>query len=159
VQRGDNIEEVSDGLVVLVSDIQAIRGDSQNASMLGQDITDVGLPPGIDVPGLPQSGTPPMVGMSLYLHDTCHAQNGSLYAMSGSINFASLFSGDPNEPVADRRLTDATFTAQFADPRELAASGTATNPSDLCAGSSVCSTVTGSFRFYFQRGQPAQPFP
>lgn len=155
VQRGDNIEEVSDGLVVLVNDIQTIRN-----SMIGQDITDVGLPPGIRIPGFTQSAAVPLVSMSLYLHDTCHVQNGTLYAMNGSINFASLFSGDPNEPVADKRLTDATFTAEFADPRELAGTGTITEASTACADApDLCSTVTGSFRFYFQRGQPAQPFP
>jgi hypothetical protein len=64
--------------------------------------------------------------------------------VGGSINFSSLFSGDIAEPNADDRLTEANFSADFTDPRD---------------SSGATSQVTGYFRFYFQRGQPAQPFP
>jgi hypothetical protein len=153
VQRDDDIQEVSDGLTVLVNDPGRIRGDAQG-SMLGQDIA-VGLPPGVSPPGVPVGGAaePPLVSLSLYLHDTCHVQNGTLYSIAGSINFASLCSGDVNEPGADDRLTEASFSATFADPRELG------NGNDPEADASVSSSVEGSFRFFFQRGQPAQPFP
>ncbi len=149
VQRSDNIEEVSDGLIVLVDHVSDIR-----RNRLGQDIG-VGLPVGVHPPGtgLPQtpSPNPPLVSLSLYLHDTCHLQNGTLYSINGTIAFKALFSGDPNEANSDDRLTDATFQAQFADPRDLQSDGT--YPPDRV------STVKGWFRFFFQRGQPAQPFP
>jgi hypothetical protein len=75
-----------------------------------------------------------------------------VYSISGTITFTSLFSGDINEPNADDRLTEAEFTAEFADPRQLSSGSTADS-------STVVSTVEGWFRFFFQRGKPAQPFP
>lgn len=143
IQRGDNNQEASDGLSVIVTDLEAVR------QQLGQPIP-VGLPSGVSPPGQPVSGEPtPLVTMSLYLHQTCHEQNSATYSMSGSITFTSLFSGDPNEEDSDARLTQAKFAAEFADPRELLTAEDA---------ASVTSTVSGEFRFFFQRGQPAQPF-
>jgi hypothetical protein len=147
IQRGDNIEEVSDGLIVMVTDIPTIRG-----SQLGKPV-DVGLPVGVSPPGVPleNNTNPAKVHLSLYLNDTCHAQNGTLYSIAGDITFNSLFSGDPNEDDAEDRLTDASFSATFADPRDQRPNGT--------YDAAVTSTVSGWFRFYFERGQPAQPFP
>jgi hypothetical protein len=146
MQRGDNIEEQSDGLTVLVNDVQTLRRN------LNQPVR-VGLPVGVTPPGVPveQVADPPKVSLSVYLHNSCHVQNAVVYSISGEIRFASLFSGDPNEESAEDRLTEATFEATFADPRRVA--GVAEpDPNAL-------STVSGYFRFYFQRGQPAQPFP
>jgi hypothetical protein len=145
VQRGDNIEELSDGLIVVINDLPAQR------ARVGQPI-DVGLPPGVSPPGVPvvYNDNPAPVSLALYLHDSCHAQNGTVYSMAGSITFASLWSGDPNEEESDQRLTDATFDATFADPRLLVG--------ERADDESVQSRVTGHFRFFFQRGQPAQPF-
>ncbi|MBE7484441.1 MAG: hypothetical protein HS104_31300 [Polyangiaceae bacterium] len=147
IQRGDNLEEVSDGLIVLVKEVGKIRDEA-----LGQPLK-VGLPPGVSPPGVPikLDPEPPFVHLSLYLHDTCHEQNGTLYSMSGSITFDALFSGDPNEESSDDRLTEARFSASFADPRHVLPSG------DI--DPERTSQVEGWFRFYFQRGQPAQPFP
>lgn len=147
VQRGDNYEEVSDGLMVHVRDLDRIRKQG-----LGTDLK-VGLPPGVTPPGVPvqYDPDPPQVSLALYLNATCHAQNGTIYAVSGSINFASLFSGDRNESDAEDRLTDATFEATFADPRNVAP-GAEPDPAEA-------SVVSGWFRFYFERGQPAQAFP
>ncbi|MFO0568783.1 MAG: hypothetical protein U0263_24185 [Polyangiaceae bacterium] len=147
IQRGDNLEEVSDGLIAVVKEVQQIRNDA-----LGQELR-VGMPPGVSPPGVPVKldTQPAPVNLSLYLHDTCHRQNGTLYSVDGTIRFASLFSGDPNEDNADDRLTEASFSATFADPRDVLASGEV-DPDKT-------SLVTGWFRFYFQRGQPAQPFP
>lgn len=147
IQRGDNLEEVSDGLIVLVKDVSTIRDEA-----LGKELK-VGMPAGVTPPGMPiqYDPEPALVNLSLYLHDTCHEQNGTLYSVSGGITFASLFSGDPNEDNADDRLTEASFSATFADPRHLLPSGDV-DPERT-------SQVTGWFRFYFQRGQPAQPFP
>ncbi len=147
VQRGDNIEDVSDGLIVLVNDLQQVR------MQLNTDIL-VGMPPGVSPPGVPIvfNPDPPKVSLSLYLHNTCHQQNGTVYSVAGHINFTNLFSGDLNEGSSENRRTKATFTASFADPRELAAA------SDDAAKAAVTSTVTGDFDFFFQRGQPSQPF-
>jgi hypothetical protein len=147
VQRGDNWEEVSDGLLVLIKDLGEVRKNGLGAAL------DVGLPPGVSPPGVPISyqENPPKVSLALYLNDTCHSQNATIYAIGGSITFNSLFSGDRNESDADDRLTDASFDATFADPREVQADGS--------YDAARSSAVTGWFRFYFQRGQPAQPFP
>jgi len=147
VQRGDNIEDVSDGLIVLVNDLPEVR------KQLGQPL-DVGMPRGVSPSGVPVAfnPNPPKISLSLYLHNSCHLQNGTIYSISGKITFSSLFSGDPNESSSEARLTDATFDANFADPRELV---DITDPDEAAK---VTSRVTGNFRFFFQRGQPSQPF-
>jgi hypothetical protein len=145
VQRGDNIEDFSDGLVAVVNDLPTQR------ARLNEPIA-VGMPVGVTPPGVPvvYNPDPPPVSLSLYLHASCHAQNGTVYSTDGTITFKHLFSGDPNEEDPDQRLTEATFDATFADPRLLVGAG-ADDPT-------VKSHVTGYFHFFFQRGQPAQPF-
>jgi hypothetical protein len=146
VQRGDNNQEVADGLLVLVNQLQHIRNDKIGAAV------SVGLPVGVSPPGVPLklNPNPAPVSLTLYLHDTCHGHTADVYSIGGSIVFHSLFSGDLNEHDADARLTDADFTAQFADPRKARPDGT--------YAEGLVSTVTGHFSFYFQRGQPSQPF-
>jgi len=148
VQRGDNNQEVSDGLAVSIRDLQSIRAGS-----IGVPVP-VGVPPGVHPPGTAVTNviSPATVSLSLYLHDTCFLQNGALYSVGGNITFTHLFSGDPNETVGEQRLTEASFeNVPFADPRDAGVDGT--------YDESVVSYVSGWFRFYFQRGQPAQPFP
>ncbi|MEZ4231448.1 MAG: hypothetical protein R3B89_19885 [Polyangiaceae bacterium] len=146
IQRGEDIEELSDGLIVMVNNVDGIR-----EGLLDTPI-EVGLPSGVQPVGTPiRPLEEPLVSLSLYLHQTCHEQNGSLHAVEGTITFSDLFSGDPNEPNGDDRLTEARFDATFVDPRDATADGS------YPAGR--VSRVTGWFRFFFQRGQPAQPFP
>jgi hypothetical protein len=148
VQRGDNVEDVSDGLIVAVNDLPDVR-------MHLNEKLKVGLPRGVTPSGVPVAydPDPPKVSLALYLHNTCHQQNGTIYSTEGSITFSSLFSGDLNEGSSENRLTDATFSdVSFADPRELA---DVTDPTEREA---LTSKVTGRFRFFFQRGQPSQPF-
>jgi hypothetical protein len=147
VQRGDNVEDVSDGLIVAVNDLPEVR-------MHLNEKLPVGMPRGATPSGVPivYNPDPPKVSLSLYLHNTCHQKNGTIYSIDGSITFSSLFSGDLNEGSSENRLTDATFSASFADPRELA---DVTDPDERMK---LTSLVTGHFRFFFQRGQPSQPF-
>ena len=153
VQRGERQLEVSDGVSIVVRDVEDIRAD-----LLGQELP-LGLPVGVSPPGVPTRYVPdpPKVNLSLYLYETCHVQNAAVYAYGGWIRFDSLFSGDRNETSAEDRLTNATFEALVADPRAMDydTSGNPT-PNDEDGRSS---TVTGSFQFYFERGVPAQPFP
>jgi hypothetical protein len=148
IQRGSDLEEVSDGVSILVDDVSVIR-----ASLLSVPL-DVGLAPGVTPPGRPVVATasPPMVHLALYLHNSCHEENSALYAVRGVIMFEKLFNGDPNETSADQRLTTAVFDVMVGDPRDEPAQG-GDIPEDKL------SRVTGWFRFYFQRGQPGQPFP
>jgi hypothetical protein len=149
VQRGSDIQEVSDGVAILVNDTPKIRD-----GLLGQDVK-VGLPPKLlneIAPGVATAQVPPDVSLALYLQFSCHNQNIVLYAVSGSIVFNSLFSGDPNEDEGEEKFTDAHFDVVVADPRDA-------NPTDLIVPPEKTSPLTGNFRFHFQRGQPGQPFP
>jgi hypothetical protein len=143
VQRGDNLREVSDGVTIMIEDLPKLRESSLGSAV------QIGLPATAAVSG-------PPVSLSVFLHASCHEQNGALYAVSGTITFASLFSGDPNESDADDRLTEASFSAELANAGDVAV---------ISAGSAEqseavqTSHVEGWFRFFFQRGQPAQPFP
>ena len=149
VQRGDDNQEVSDGLSVMINDVQTLRRPEN----LGTPVQ-VGLPQGVTPPGIPLklNDNPPQVSLSLYLNDSCHIQNGVIYSIGGTITFDNLFSGNLNETNSDARLTSAHFDdIQFADPRDMS--------SDYTYSPEVTSHLVGWFKFYFQRGQPAQPFP
>jgi hypothetical protein len=159
IQRGEESVEVSDGMLIIINDVKAIRDGG-----LGTDKLAIGLPPGVSPIGVPERVNlePPKVSLSLYLYDTCHVQNSALYAVEGSIQFESLFSGDPNEDRAEDRLTKASFRAQVVDPRDVEISDGATlSPGGPALGypPDRVSEVVGDFEFYFQRGVPAQPFP
>jgi hypothetical protein len=153
VQRGERGTEVSDGVMIVVNDVSEIR-----ETLIGERVT-IGLPSGVTPPGIPVRSVPdpPKAGLSLYLYETCHVQNGAVYAYDGWIEFESLFSGDRNETNAEDRLTQATFEAKVADPREMDYDADGNPSPNDDAGRS--STVTGNFSFYFHRGVPAQPFP
>jgi hypothetical protein len=140
VQRGDQLQEVSDGLMVLVNDTPKVR------SSLGEALP-VSVARGVSPPGVPVvfDAEPALVNLALFLHDSCHTTNATLHSIDGEITFESLFSGDPNEANANDRLSKACFTARFADLRD-------TDEEHI-------STVNGCFDFFFQRGKPAQPFP
>ena len=72
--------------------------------------------------------------------------------VSSWINFADLFDGNPDEPEAPQRLTTAKFHFYLGNPREICPGGL--GPPPRCRGE-----LQGNFSFYFERGQPAQPFP
>lgn len=160
IQRGSDLEEVSDGLDVLIDQTSTIRAAITAAKGAPSKNFAVSLPPGVHPPGTPieppamVDGEFPIVHMALYLQRSCHNQNTILYAISGNISFNSLFSGNPNEKDAAQKYTDATFDVQVGDPRDAPEGAQADKiPADHQ------SKVTGYFRFYFERGQPAQPFP
>lgn len=147
LQRTNDLTENADGVMVLVDDVARVRGS------LGTSLR-VGLPPEVTPPGTPVmvDPDPPIVHIALYLQETCHRENVTLYATEGTITFDALFSGDLNEDEAEEKRSEGTFEVTLGDPRDAPPGGGAIPP-----GRS--SRLTGSFRFYFQRGQPAQPFP
>ncbi len=71
---------------------------------------------------------------------------------TSTIVFDNLFDGNPDEADAQKRLTTAHFTFYLADPRDICPGGI--GPPPRCRG-----YLTGDFKFYFERGRPAQPFP
>jgi hypothetical protein len=175
VQRGSDLTEVSDGLEVQIDDLNLIRNAIQNPSAAdgGTFPSDGGtadagaggggvqwrvtMPVGVHPPGsstVPPPGFVSPVHMALYLERSCHNQNIVLYGVDGYITFKALFDGDPNETSAADKLTDATFDVQFGDISDVPEGSYA---GDVPPG--LQSRVTGNFRFYFERGQPAQPFP
>jgi hypothetical protein len=206
VQHGNDLQEVSDGLSVLIDDVPKIRAaldvartlQSSDAGVADAGEVDAGvadagadggapascgtstaasgalgphadgtatfqvaLPAGVTPPGSPAVpppdllNDPPIVHMALYLHRSCHNQNTVLYAVSGTITFTALFSGDPNESSAAEKLIDVTnVDVQVGDIRDVPLGAYPREiPCDLQ------SRLQGSFKFYFDRGQPAQPFP
>jgi hypothetical protein len=147
LQRSNDLTENADGVMVLIDDAARVRAS------LGTALR-VGLQPEVTPPGVPvvADPDPPIVHIALYLQETCHRENVTLYATEGTITFEALFSGDLNEGDADDKLTQGTFDVTIGDPRDAGPAGGAI-PADKS------SRLVGSFRFYFERGQPAQPFP
>jgi hypothetical protein len=79
------------------------------------------------------------------------AGTGKPQTASSSITFQHLFDDNPYESNAAQRFTQATFDVYLGDPRTGCPGGL--GPPPPCRGH-----IQGSFSFYFQRGQPAQPF-
>ena len=69
-----------------------------------------------------------------------------------TITFRHLFNGNPDETVAAERLSEASFDVYLADPRDVCPGGI--GPPARCRGH-----LSGTMKFYFQRGRPGQPFP
>jgi hypothetical protein len=69
-----------------------------------------------------------------------------------TITFTSLFDNNPDESNASQRLSEGSFEFYLADPRNICPGGQ--GPPPQCEGH-----LKGTFKFYFQRGRPAQPFP
>lgn len=181
IQRGTDITELSDGLSVLVTDMAAIRaalqakrdaaiaaGATEDEAVETQFVeVPVAMPPGVTTSGSPVSSAPPCdaetqlcdvtpVAMALYLQKSCHNQNTVLYAVGGFVRFNSLFSGNPSEPSAAEKLTYVSrFEVTVGDPRD-APPGVPVGPDSIPA--ELTSKLVGHFRFYFERGKPAQPF-
>lgn len=152
LQRGSDLLELSDGVVILVDSMEEVR------ARLGEEIP-VTISPGVAPPGFSpgelcgRDTCDSPVHAALYLLDSCHAQNIVLYAISGSVTFEELFSGDPNESDPAERFNRGSFTLTVGDLRDVTIDE---------AGLPVVentSVIEGSFEFFFQRGQPAQPFP
>jgi len=147
LQHGDRLHDLSDGVLISVYQVSNIIDEH-----LGQAV-EVALPPGVTPPGhAPSEQELPFAALTLYLNDSCHEQDVSLQAISGTITFDALFSGDLSDRKKSERLIEAQFDVVVADPRLLPADGSDPDPSLL-------SEVQGSFRFYFRRGPTAQPFP
>ena len=193
VQRGSDLAEFSDGLVMLVDDVCSVRTAlGETCDTPGAPATNVGgpvavgsgsvgsrvqcpfqddagvpaatftvdVPAGVELPGSPTgvsagaAASPAIVHMSLYLESTCHNENVVLNSVSGTATFRALFDADPNEANAKDKLTDATFDVWFADLSDVPLGGT---PNQVPLG--LQSHIQGCFKFYFERGQPGQPFP
>jgi hypothetical protein len=155
VQRGNDLTEYSDGLEIELRDVPKLRTELGIAQVVAVPFgvgAEAGRPPPAQESNLLNG--PSNVSMSLYLLKSCHNQGTVLNAVSGTITFTHLFSGDPNEQTGSQKLSEATFDVQVGDLQEAPVGA----PADAVPIANQ-SHVTGYFRFYFERGQPAQPFP
>jgi hypothetical protein len=135
VQRGSYRESFSDGLLVTVYDVNEIVRSHLEEPL---PLTAVA------------EGRTRLVDVTFYAQQSCDSgypdefwrTPGILHASGGSITFHALHApdldGDDTEISAD--LTDATFVAD-EDPEGRHAE------------------LSGFFRFFYQRGAPAQAFP
>jgi len=84
IQRGGDFETFSDGVVILVDDVHAIRPD-RGPGLLGEPLK-VSLPPGVTPPGVPitPDPDPASVHLTLYLQRTCRTQNIALHAVAAA---------------------------------------------------------------------------
>jgi hypothetical protein len=155
VQRGEQDILVSDGFTMLVYNTSAVRELPPNTDL------PLGLPEGVTPVGFPLPEVPrrPAASLSLYLNNSCRAQNSQLYAVSGNVRFTRLFSGDLNEENSEDRITDGTFEAIVADTRFAIPTEDAEGNPTYSFPEERTSTVAGDFNFVFHRGTPAQPFP
>jgi hypothetical protein len=100
------------------------------------------------------AANPPIVHMTLNLQHSCPTQDVELQAVDGWASFNALFDGDPDETQAAAKLTDMTFNVEFGDLSDVPVGDYI---GDVPQG--LRSRVCGAIRFYFERGQPGQPFP
>lgn len=178
IQNGSDYENFADGVSIVVN-----QSDNIRKKFLGQPLL-VGISPEITPPGVPlvPEPSPAIVQATLGLGRSCHTQNVVLYALSrvrlgpngecsdaaglppdtcgvkptregsSTMTFTSLFTGDVAAADAQERLNEGSFDLYLADPREVCSDGSGSPPP--CRGH-----ITGNFRFFHQRGRPAQPFP
>lgn len=179
IQRSGDTPPFADGVAIHVRDVLAVRQrlNVPLAVALAPEVT----PPGVPIVSDPD---PALVDLALYLQRSCRSETTALYAIktalangdgtcsvdgpvacgagaglpanskvvSSTITFAHIFNGDPEEPSALERLTEASFDVYLADPRDACPGGIGSPP--RCRGH-----LQGRFKFFFQRGRPAQPFP
>jgi hypothetical protein len=145
IQRGGDLQEYNDNLVISVDDRTRVVDGEPIAIELQR-------PPG-SAPSVPA----PLVRMTLSLRGTCGSGlvGGTddpavvLHAVRGSIVFRSILRGDPSSSDTNSKRIEGSFRAvELEDPR---------HPEGSPARS--VGTLNGEFKFFYQRGGPAQPFP
>lgn len=132
IQRGSFREGDSDGLLVSVRDANAVAR------------TSLGVP--IDITGEP--GAP--VRLTLYLNQTCESGFPDEFwqiplvieAHGGTITFDAIYA--PDLDTESTEINGTLTDVLFVDPAR---------PAERFA------LLSGSFRFFYQRGRPAQLFP
>ncbi|MEO7093728.1 MAG: hypothetical protein ABI175_10790 [Polyangiales bacterium] len=150
IQQGGDFQEYADSVTIAVQDVEEV-----NAHRIGTPITvELERPPGSPV-GL----RPPLVRMSLSLRGTCGSHTFNplgdpsyvvLHATSGTVTFTSILHGDVSSRDTNSKRIEGTFDVTIEDPRNYTYDDTVARKT---------SHLTGAFKFFYQRGGPAQPFP
>jgi len=144
IQRGGDIQEYNDNLNIIVDDTTQVQD---------------GVP--IDVKLMRPAGSAPsveapLVRITLSLRGTCGSglvgprdpPQVVLHAVGGTITFKHILRGDPSSSDTNSKRIEGTFDVTLEDPR---------HPEG--APARAAGTLTGDFKFFYQRGGPAQPFP
>ncbi len=135
VQRGSFRESVSDGLLLSIYDVNAIARDHLGEAL---PLTQVA-----------EGREQPLLDVTLYAGQSCDAGYPdefwrippNLHAVGGTITFHALHAPDLDgeDTEISAELVDAEFASDRPDQRHA--------------------RLSGSFRFFYQRGAPAQSFP
>jgi hypothetical protein len=155
IQRGGDLTEFTDSLVIEVDDVDAVEAQIAAAGSAGAtfDVGEYQRPPG-SAPSVP----PPLVRVVMSLRGSCGTPkflpsdpaNVAMEAVGGTVTFTSILHGDPNSRDVDSKRIAGSFDVTLADPRQ-----TTSTP----AASRLSGTLTGDFKFIYEAGGPAQPFP
>jgi hypothetical protein len=112
---------------------------------------------------------PPLVQLSLSLRRTCGSDKLNvgdkaqvvLHAVSGTVDFTAIVHGDVSSRDTNSKRIEGTFAVQVEDPRCPATPPPGSTTVPPCGWGIAPShgNLTGQFKFFYQRGGPAQPFP
>lgn len=183
VQRGSDLQEVSDGVAILVNEVSAIR---PTKCTLGSDCASGECVVSDDRPGIcPEDfdrccvgtdirGQPLTVGLPPKLLNEIAPGVAPVIPPPVSLALYLQFSCHNQNAVLYAVEGSITFTALFdGDPNESSGAEKLTDavfdvmiadPRDAAPGTLDIpedrkSPLSGWFRFFFKRGQPGQPFP
>jgi hypothetical protein len=117
-QSGSDFENFSDGLSILIADINAVRPSEGNPGKYRQPLR-VALPPGVAPPGTPVTPdpNPPLVSAALYLQRTCRTETVTLQAVDqvtaptdgATCGAPSIQGADPTQGCAPDKSAAAGF--------------------------------------------------
>ena len=152
IQHGGGSSEYADTVTIAVQDFDAVQQaivDSGAAHKATFDIAAFERPP-----GAPVNDKPPPVRLSALFRGSCGTQRFNpgdvsqvgLVATKGTIEFTSIFHGSVQSRETNDKRIEGTFHVDVEDPR-----GWGTKPAK--------GHLDGTFKFFYQRGGPAQPFP
>jgi hypothetical protein len=105
IQSGSDFQNFSDGVSILIYDINKIRPGPDGPGKYKQSLT-VDLPPEVTPPGTPviAEADPALVGMTLYLQKSCRTENVALHAVrevsianDGSCAANAVMGADPTQ--------------------------------------------------------------
>ena len=124
IQSGSDYQSFSDGMSILLSDINKVRPDPANgfAGRYGQPLV-VDLPPEVTPPGVPVKADPDpaFVSLALYLQKSCRTQNVTVYA----VKEVSI----PTDGTCDARPVLGADPTVGCDPDKEAPAGVGTGKS------------------------------
>ena len=145
IQQGGGIQEYADSLTIGIQDTNEVE---QN---LG-----VPLPVALErPPGSAPNVRPPLIQATLSLRATCGARKLApgddpavvLHAVRGTVTFSYILHGDVQSRDTNSKRIEGVFDLDVEDPRGWGTAGVSTGH------------ISGFFKFFYQRGGPAQPFP